>query len=85
MSLELTVDKALVLQTLLNTKDKLGIKDVTFAITKLGDESFNFIVLGDTYDNKVITVNWNILIEELLTNNLNDFIYKILEQIKINK
>lgn len=85
MSLELTVDKALVLQTLLDTKNKLNIKDIAFAITRLGNDTFDFIVLSDEYDNSVITVNWNVLIEELLTNNLNDFMYKVLEPLKIKE
>ena len=82
MALKLEIDKTLLLETVLKTKDKLceWVELGILAITYIDDERFNILITDELYNEKNISFTWNETIELLLSNNLTETILSKLKK-----
>lgn len=82
MALKLEIDKTLLLETVLKTKDKLckHLNLEIFAIKYIDEEQFSILITDEMSNEITLSFTWNETIELLLSNNLTETILSKLKK-----
>ena len=82
MALKLEIDKTLLLETVLKTKDKLcrHLNLENYAITSIDDEQFSILITDEMSNEITLSFTWNETIELLLSNSLTETILNKLKK-----